>query len=177
MKTRKIRTIAVSVMTVAFIAMGSTAFAGKGMGSRSGDYRGSGWGYNCPNANLTDEQREQLDNERQAYFNATKNLRQDLYAKRLELRAEVAKKTPDQKRAAALQEEVSKLNAGLAQKRLAHFMTIRKINPDAGRGFFGNGRGNGHHGRFGGYHQRGMGYGANMGPGSGMGYGPGYCQQ
>lgn len=164
MKTNTIRTAVISIVTIAVIAVGTNAFAGKGY--RDDNRRGYGRGYNCPyadeNARLTDEQREQLDNEREAFFNATKALRQDLYAKQMELRAELAKKDPDVTRASALQKEVSNLNASLSQKHLEHIIAVRKINPDAGRGFFGSGRGMGYHG---------MGYGA------GMGYGPGYCQQ
>lgn len=176
MKTISLRTILVSLITVTLIAVGTTALAGKGMGNQDGGcndggcgryHRGSG----CADGNLTPEQREQLDTEREAFFEATKAQRQDLYAKRLELRAEMAKRAPDIKKASALQKEVSDLRSSLDQKRLTHIMNMRQINPDAGRGFFGQGRcdadngagrGHGHHGR---------------GDGDGKGYGPGNCRQ
>jgi Spy/CpxP family protein refolding chaperone len=109
-------------------------------------------------ADLTPEQREQMETERQAFFDATKIERQDLYAKQLELRAEMAKSQPDINKASALQKEVSELQASLDQKRLGHIMAMRKINPDAGRGFMMKGRGMGHHGM-----------------GQEMGYGPDNC--
>ncbi|MCB2144923.1 MAG: periplasmic heavy metal sensor [Deltaproteobacteria bacterium] len=167
MKTNSMRTVIVSLAAVAVMAVGATAFAGKGMGNQDdeGGYGGygnqsrrGGCAYGQMNANLTPEQREQMETERQAFFDATKMERQDLYAKRLELRAEMAKSQPDLSKASALQEEVSALQGRLDQKRLSHIMAMRKINPDAGRGFMMDGRGMGHHGM-----------------GQGMGYGPGNC--
>ena len=167
MKTNKLRTALASLVAVSVIAAGATAFAGKGMGNQ-GDERGyggcgkqnrkGGCAYGQMNADLTPEQREQMETERQAFFDATKSERQDLYAKRLELKAEMAKSQPDLKKASALQKEVSDLQGSLDQKHLGHIMAMRKINPDAGRGFMMEGRGMGHHGM-----------------GHGMGYGPGNC--
>ena len=172
MKTSKLRTALVSLAALSVIAVGATAFAGKGMGSQ-GDERGyggcgnqnrrSGCAYGQMNADLTPEQREQMERERQAFFEATKQERQDLYAKRLELRAEMAKSQPDLKRASALQSEVSGLQGSLDQKHLSHIMAMRKIDPDAGRGWMMEGRGMGRHG---------MGQGKGH---HGMGYGPGNC--
>jgi Spy/CpxP family protein refolding chaperone len=167
MKTNSMRTVIVSLAAAAVMAVGANAFAGKGMGNQDNDRgygdcgnqnRRGGCAYGQMNANLSPEQREQMETERQAFFDATKIERQDLYAKRLELRAEMAKSQPDLKKASALQEEVSSLQGRLDQKRLSHIMAMRKINPDAGRGFMMDGRGMGHHGM-----------------GQGMGYGPGNC--
>lgn len=155
MKTETLRTVLVSLVAVSVIAVGATAFAGKGMGNQ-GDERGyggcgnqnrrGGCAYGQMSANLTPEQREQMETERQAFFDATKIERQDLYAKRLELRAEMAKRQPDMNKASALQKAVSDLQASLDQKHLGHIMAMRKINPDAGRGWMMDGRGMGHHG-------------------------------
>ena len=167
MKTNKLRTALVSLVAVSVIAVGATAFAGKGMRNQ-GDDRGyggcgsqnrrAGCAYGQMNADLTPEQREQMETERQAFFDTTKNDRQDLYAKRLELRAEMAKSQPDMDKASALQKEVSDLQGSLDQKHLGHIMAMRKINPDAGRGWMMQGRSMGHYGM-----------------GQGMGYGPGNC--
>ncbi|WP_319407454.1 periplasmic heavy metal sensor [uncultured Desulfosarcina sp.] len=167
MKTNSMRTVIVSLAAVAVMAVGATAFAGKGMGNQDDERGYGGYGnhsrrggcaYGQMNANLTPDQREKMETERQAFFDATKIERQDLYAKRLELRAEMAKSQPDLNKASALQEEVSALQGRLDQKRLSHIMAMRKINPDAGRGFMMDGRGMGHYGM-----------------GQGMGYGPGNC--
>ena len=172
-RTNAIRTAIISLLTVGLLAMGTVAFAGKGMGYTSDENARGGQGYHqrnpdCPYgrqaANLTDEQRTKLDAERQAFFEATKTQRQDLYAKHLELRAEMAKRSPDMKKASGLQKEVSDLQANLDQKRLTHVMKMREIAPDAGMGM--------------GFHKgdRGM-RGHGHGQGHGMGYGPGYCFQ
>lgn len=174
MRTTNMRTAMASLVAVAVIAAGTTAFAGKGMGNPDGQRgyggcgkqnREGGCAYGQMNADLTPEQREQIEAERQAFFEATKNERQDLYAKRLELSAEMAKRQPDVQKAAALQREVSELQGNLDQKRLSHIMAMRKINPDAGRGFMMEGRGMGRHGGGMGHH----------GMGRKMGYGPENC--
>jgi Spy/CpxP family protein refolding chaperone len=170
MKTNTIRNAMICLITIGLMATGTVAFAGKGMDYRDDECVKGGYGYHrnidCPYgrqaANLTDEQKKQLDAERQAFFNATKTQRQDLYAKHLELRAEMAKRTPDMKKASGLQKEISDLQANLDQKRLTHIMKMREINPDAGIGCFKCGQG-----------MRGHGHGA--GDGRSMGYYPGYC--
>lgn len=165
MKTNTMRVAIISLITVGLVAVGTIAFAGRGMGYREGGCPGEGYGryqkgYDCPHgrqaANLTDEQRQQLDAERQAFFEATQTQRQDLHAKRLALRAEMVKRNPDMKKAASLQKEISDLQAGLDQKRLTHIAKMREINPDAGMGFYGGGRG-----------WKGHGHGRGYGSGSG----------
>jgi Spy/CpxP family protein refolding chaperone len=168
MKTNIMRSVMAGLIAVAFIAVGTNAFAGKGMGRQDND-RGygsdcrsnckGGCGYGQMKADLTPEQQEQMESERKAFFDATQKERQDLYAKQLELRAEMAKSEPDIQKASALQKEVTELGGNLDQKHLNHIMAMRKINPNAGRGFMMEGRGMGHH---------------RMG--KGMGYGPGNCR-
>lgn len=167
MKINTVCRAIVSLAAIAVLAMGTSAFADRGTGCQ-GKHHGCGiyakhhGKGGCPhgqmNADLTPEQREQLATERQAFFDATKTARQDLYAKQLELRAEIARSEPDLNKASALQKEVSDLQASLDQQRLKHIMAMRKINPAAGRGMMMEGREMemGHHG---------MGYG--MGGGSG----------
>ena len=159
------------VIMVAIIATAGfvvSAFAGWGMGGYG--HRGPGWrhmGWGGPgdgygyNQNLTDEQQKALDQERQAFLNATESLRQDLDAKNLELRSELAKGNPDVEKAVSLQKEISRLESELDQKQLDFTLNARKVAPDAGRGYLMGGRG-------------GM-----MGYGPGYGYGAGsrggYC--
>jgi zinc resistance-associated protein len=131
----------------AFAGWGGGGYGHRGPGWHHMGWGGSGYGYN---QNLTDEQQKALDQERQAFLTATESLRQDLYAKNLELRSELAKDNPDAQKAAALQKEVSKLKSDLDQKQLDFMLNARKVAPDAGRGYMMGGRG-------------GM-----------MGYGPGY---
>jgi hypothetical protein len=134
----------------ALLGIGMNAFAGWGMGyghrgwghQGSGWHRG-GWGAGGPGYgyNFSDDEIKALEKERQAFFNETESIRQDLYAKDLELRSELAKETPDAKKAARLQTEISKLESQLDQKRVDHMIKMRKLNPNAGRGrgFMGGG--------------------------------------
>jgi hypothetical protein len=130
---------------------------------------------------LSDEDQEVLSKERQAFFDDTQDLRQDMHQKRLELQSEIAKKNPDDQKAVALQNDISKLTEKFEQKRLDFILKMRKANPDMGRigGWRGKDEGvadcpnYGHHmGRWKGYGMMGRGYG--MGPGMrGPGYGMG----
>jgi zinc resistance-associated protein len=147
---------------VAVLGFGAYAFAGWGMGPGMmggwGNY-GHGWnhggygynGYGNMMENFSDNEIQEMSSQRNKFFKETENLRQDLYARQLELRSELAKESPDSKRASNIQTDISKLQAQLDQKRIDHMVEMRKINPNAGRGFIGNG---------------GMGYGSGAG---------GYC--
>ncbi|MGD9310956.1 MAG: periplasmic heavy metal sensor [Desulfosarcina sp.] len=151
MRPKTFRNGLAALIAVALMATGTTTMAGNARGYAQKDrghggcgdcgrYQGRG---DCPGgrgwADITPEQREQMDAERQAYVEATRRDRQDLYAKQMALRAEIAKSEPDPAKAAALQKAVSDLEADLDQKRLQHILAMRKINPDAGRGFFMHG--------------------------------------
>jgi uncharacterized membrane protein len=130
--------------------------------------------------NLSDEYQNTLDKERQAFFDETKDLRQNIQQKRMELQSELAKKNPDAQKVAALHKDISILAAEFDQKRLAFILKMKKINPNFGRmGAWGindddvdcpnYGRQYGHH--MGGRH------GYHMGPGMmerGSGMRPGY---
>jgi hypothetical protein len=124
--------------------------AGGGYGPRG--FAGPGYG-----GDLTDEEIAALQKERNAFLEQTRDLRENIYQKQLELRAELAKKNPDAKKAAELQKEVSGLRAEMAQKRLDQQLKMKKENPKLfGRGF-GMGMGPGH--------GRGSGYGMGQGRG------------
>ncbi len=132
--------IILTVITV--LGFGAYAFADWGMGPGMMDGWGhhGGWdsnGYGPMAGNMSDNELTQMNKERSEFFKATENLRQDLYAKQLELRSELAKENPDSKRASSLQNDISKLQARLDQKRIDHMVEMRKINPNTGRGFMG----------------------------------------
>ena len=91
-----------------------------------------GWRPWCA-GNLSDEDQEVLSKERQAFFDDTQDLQQDMYQKRLELQSELAKKNPDAQKAAALQKDISKLTEEFDQKRLDFILKMKKTNPDMGR--------------------------------------------
>jgi hypothetical protein len=199
MKNKIIFRAILIIATLALTGMGASALAGwGGMGYGHHGSMHHGWGHHGPGwqrgggwgpgymGNLSDDEIKMLQNERNAFLEATQDLRQEIYQKNLELRSEFAKKNPDAKKAAKLQREISSLEADFDQKRLDHQMKMRKINPKAGRGFMG-GRpmGPGMMG-YGGYgcpnymysgqymgHRRGYGMGPGM-MGRGMGLEGGY---
>ena len=165
-----------AVMALLMIGFSEPVSAGRGAAAGQ-----PGWRPWCA-GNLSDEDQEVLNKERQAFFDETQDLRQNMYQKRLELQSELAKKNPDAQKAAALQKDISKLTEEFDQKRLDFILKMKKNNPNMGRigGWGGKDEdvadcpNYGHHlGRWKGY---GMGPGM-MGRGYGMGpgmRGPGY---
>jgi len=159
---------AVTVVAIAgIVGFAATSFAGWGRGGGNCQGQGSGWGQRgvAPSGyqgNLSDEQITRLDKERQAFFVETRNLRENLYQKELELRSELAKEDPDAQKAAGLQAEISDLTAQLDQKRIDQRLKMQKENPEffAGRGYgMGRGYGQGSGGMGRGFQGRGMGRG------------------
>jgi zinc resistance-associated protein len=165
MKNRNFVKALMAITIAAVLGFGATAFAGPGYGRGGygpgmmgygtqmmgpGYGRGPGMmgygpgmgrgfqGYGYP-GDLKDEDLKKLDEQRNAFFEGTKNLRKDLYEKRFELRSELAKQNPDSERAAKLQKEISELRTQLDQKRIDHMIEMKKINPNVGRGFAGRG--------------------------------------
>jgi hypothetical protein len=124
----------------------SPAFAqwGMGYGHHEMMHHGPGWhhqGYgprgSDPWRDLSEDEIKQIDEQRKAFFGDTKEIRQQLYQKRLEIRSELAKKTPNAEMAAELQREIAALMGQMGQKRLDHILKLKKINPDIGRGLMG----------------------------------------
>jgi Spy/CpxP family protein refolding chaperone len=164
-----------AVMALLLIGFSAPVSAGRGAGTGQ-----PGWRPWCA-GNLSDKDQEVLNKERQAFFDETQDLRQDMYQKRLELQSELAKKNPDAQKAAALQKDIAKFTEEFDQKRLDFILKMKKINPDIGRMGdwgamdddddadcpYGGGHHGRHMGRWGGYGMwpgmRGPGYG--MGPG------------
>jgi len=161
------------VLTV-FTVMGFGAYAfadgGMGYGRHHGgrdydEHRWQGEAYGCPGygymmGDLSDEAIQKMQEQREAFFKSTQDLRQNIYQKQLALESEFAKKNPDAKIAKNLQKEISDLRAQIDQKRIEHILEMKKINPAIGSGFMGSGMMGYGHGR--GY----KGYGHMMGYGS-----------
>ncbi len=142
---RKNKTIkGIMIITIiALIGVGTYAYAGWGKGyGRHGTGYGnndSNWSEYCAGpygiqGDLNDEDRKNMQEERKAFYEATKDIRGELYEKELALRGELAKENPDVKQAANLQKEISKLESEIDQKRLEHMINMKKINPELGRG-------------------------------------------
>jgi Spy/CpxP family protein refolding chaperone len=143
---RKVKTIVITVVSVAVIGFSVNAFAHGGMGYGDGwGHHGPGWhhrgaygpGYNADS--MTQEEFELFQSKREAFLKDTEALRTNLYDKERELQNELAKTEPDVKKASGLQKEISELRADLDQKRISHRIEMRKLNPNAGRGFMRGG--------------------------------------
>jgi len=152
MKKKYFLNVFLVILVVSLAGFGGTAMAYRGMGG-CGSSGGLGWhkGGDGPGIadELTDDEIQKLNDERKTFLNETKELRNDIYAKDLELRAEIAKKNPDTEKAAKIQKELSNLNAELDQKMLQHRIRMKKICPAAERGCMygpGGGMGFGHGG-------------------------------
>ncbi len=129
----------------AVVALSVTAYADRGMmgygegrgecqGIRGGGY-GPGSGYMM--GNISEDEAKQINDQREEFFKATEDLRQDIYAKEMELNSELAKKNIDTEKAAKLQKEISALESKFDQKRLEHMIKMKKLNPNLARGFGG----------------------------------------
>jgi len=150
----------IALAIIGVVGFAATSFAGWGRGG-GGNCRGQGGGWAQRGSgpagyqgNLSDAEIDKLSQQRQAFFEDTRALRENLYQKELELRSEMAKKDPNAKKAVGLQKEISELESQLAQKRVEQRIKMQKENPEifAGRGY-GQGRGYG----------KGRGYGMGRG--------------
>ena len=165
---KRLITIAVTLLLVGvFATIGLASGQGKGKDSRSmGQWQGD-QGYSSQyvrwNDDLTDEQRNQLKELHQKFYDETAQLRTEMLAKSGELNILLNTSNPDAEKAKALQKEISDLRGKMALERLNLRFEARKIAPDVRFGMDHQGRKMKGHGR-------GMGYGLNMG-----GQGPGSC--
>jgi Spy/CpxP family protein refolding chaperone len=159
MQTRILMMGLVVVTVIALFGFSSLAIAGWGRGQGGGygcgrgggGQAGSGYGPGaCWRSELSQEDVQKLEQNRKAFWEATDSLRQQIYAKGLELESELVKEKPDAQQASALQKELSNLEGELAQKRIEHRLKMKEINPNAGRGWRGAYRGKGNCPRYGG---------------------------
>jgi zinc resistance-associated protein len=185
MQHRTLGKVMIVLAIVAGLAIAGTALAGwsraYGSGYGSGWCPGPGYGWGARgfapgySQDLSDEERAQLDEERENFWKETGQLRDQLYQKQLELQSELANQNPDAGKASALQKEISDLQAQMDQKWIDYRVKMGKAAPNygyMGRGYgprgFVMGPGYGAQGPM-----MGPGYGAQgpmMGPG--YGYGP-----
>jgi zinc resistance-associated protein len=111
------------------------------MGPGYGHHRGW-WGDN-DDSGITREQADKLETLRDSFYRETRNLRDGIYDRQLELRRELSKETPDRSRLQNLQKEISKLTSELDQKGLEYRLQTKKIAPEVGDNFAGGSYGPG----------------------------------
>jgi Spy/CpxP family protein refolding chaperone len=144
---RTVRNWIIAAAVISLVGLGASAFAhgGKGWGGGYGNHgpggnSGCGKGYGD---SLSEEEVEQIERQREAFFEQTQDLRSSLREKRRELRSELSNDEPDAVKAAGLQQEISELRAQLDQKRIEHVIEMKKLNPNAGIGYGRHMRGHG----------------------------------
>ena len=137
------KTMIALVVVLGLAVIGTVALAqGPGFG-RGGYGHGPGYGYHHGNGHGYGPGHWGYgawgDENSEAWQEFSK-LRNDLYAKRNELRSVLAAPEPDRAKAESLQAEINALEVDLNNKRLAAELEYRKNNPDSR---WGSGRGYG----------------------------------
>ena len=160
-----LKNVIITIASIAVLGIGINAFAhgGRGWGGGWGHHRGNmqyqgGYG-NGPVEQLNPEEYKQFEQKREAFFSETQDIRTSLFEKERDLQNELAKDEPDVAQASRLQKEISDLQSQFDQKRIEHMVEMRKLNPNAGRGFMRGGSMMGSGGPM-------MGYGYNGGGGN-----------
>ena len=149
--------IMVGIALLVSIAAVSAFAHGPGWGRGGGwGHRGPGWHHRWDSGQgydnqMTEREYQQFQQKKEAFFKETQELRTKLYEKGRELQNELAKTEPDTSIASGLQKEISELQAQLDQKRIDQMIEMRKLNPNAGRGFMRGGPMMGYGPRGGGY--------------------------
>ena len=139
------KNVIITIVSLAVLGIGISAFAhsGKSWGGGWGHHRGGMYhqgGYGDGNVNqMSPEEYKQFEQKREAFFSETRDLRTSLFEKERALQNELAKDEPDVAQASSLQKEISDLQSQFDQKRIVHMLEMRKLNPNAGRGFMGGG--------------------------------------
>ena len=142
---RSVKTVIITVASVALIGFALNAFAHGPMGWGGGwGHFGPGWhhrsGYGPGyNDQLSKDEYRQSEQNIEAFFKETEKLRADLSKKERELQNELAKIEPDASRASGPQKDISDLQAQLDQKRIDRMVDNRELNPNSGPGFMGGG--------------------------------------
>jgi zinc resistance-associated protein len=88
---------------------------------------------NCCNR-LTAEEQDKLDDLYSAFEDKTKEAKNEIVKKQIDLNAVIEDKEPDLKKAKAIQKEINELQAKISDAHLEFIIEAKKINPDMGFG-------------------------------------------
>ena len=112
---------------------GETPYAGGCPYGYGGGYTSCGSG-GCGgyDRNLTATQLDAIRKEKEAFYNATRDLRASIVEKQSALASELAQQSPDAARAGDLQSELNDLKGQLNQRYLQYVIAMKKITPDSG---------------------------------------------
>ena len=136
-----LRNVIITIASIAIIGIGINAFAHSGMGwsggwghHRGGMHYQDGYG-NGSADQMSPESYKQFEQKREGFLRETQDIRTSLFEKERDLQNELAKDEPDMAQASRIQKEISDLQAQFDQKRIEHMVEMRKLNPNAGRGY------------------------------------------
>ncbi len=106
------------------LLLASQAYAwGPGAGRGKGLCRSAG----LERLNLTDSQKTKIEAIQDAHYKATRDLREKMFDKSVELRRMWLQENPDKDKILALQKEVRVLRDQLEDKTTAHKLEVRKV--------------------------------------------------
>jgi hypothetical protein len=134
MKPNYLNNFVIVLAIVTILGFGTNAFARQGAGYCRNVClnQDAGQKDNCCMNNLSEEQIKAIKEQQKTFFDATKDLRQGLYEKEAELMSILDKKAPDAEKAKAVQKDISDLKSQLHQKKIDHYVKMKKINPYCG---------------------------------------------
>lgn len=129
------------IILAGIIAIPAVAFGPYG---RWGGHMMGPWGggpyqqmpYGGPYSNLTDDERQKIDELYSKFYQDTQSLRNKLWTKRNELNLLKGQENPDTSKITALEKEISELQGELFKKRAELQLQLQKIAPQ----FSGYGR-------------------------------------
>ena len=139
---KKVKTILLTILGLgALLLLGGAVGAGPDTGSSSYNggcpygYGGCGSG-GCAgyDTSLNETQIEAIRREKEAFTNATRDLRASIVATQRALAGELAKQQPDAGRAGDLQNELNDLKGEFNQQYLQYVIAMKKIVPGYGTG-------------------------------------------
>ena len=146
---KKLTTIIGILLLAGVVAVPVMAWGpGWGRGHHMMGYGGGGPEYGRGDyRNLTSKQKSSLDVLDRKFYDETRDLRDQVWAKSRELGSVLNNSSPDLEKAKTLQKEMSDLRAKLDEKTLYYELEVRKIAPDQ-RLVYGHGYGH-HRGPYG----------------------------
>ena len=106
-----------ALVVLGLLILGANVFARMGTGSK----------YGHGMSGLTGDEMNRFHEENASFMKERDGLRQSLYQKNLELRAELSKTNVDAAKVSNIQKEISSIEAGLDQKRLDHRLKWNKV--------------------------------------------------
>ena len=118
-------------ITLLLIALAIPAFAWgpgiiPGFGPGPGNYWNSNNCYNC----LSRDEMDKLDELHAAFEDKTKDARNEILKKQIDLNAELEKDSPELKKAKSIQREINDFQAKIDDAYLEFIVEAKKINPD-----------------------------------------------